>query len=134
MTPGLLVSRSTKIELYKISLADHQIFHEKYKMYRNLYLKVIRASKQMYLDSNFKKYQKCPKKTWDLLKETTFGEKSSQTISEIQENGNIIKDPKIMATKFNNFFSHIGTSISDSVHPISKPPEDFVPNFPEKKP
>ena len=104
MTSGLLVSRLTKIELYKKSLVDHQNFHEKYKLYRNLFHKVIRASKQMYLDSNFKKYQKCPKKTWDLLKETTFGEKSSQTISKIQDNGDTINDPKIMATKFNNFF------------------------------
>ena len=62
MTSGLLVSRLTKIELYKKSLVDHQNFHEKYKLYRNLFHKVIRASKQMYLDSNFKKYQKCPKK------------------------------------------------------------------------
>ena len=87
MTSGLLVSRSTKYELYKKSLVDHQNFHEKYKMYRNLYHKVIRASKQLYLDSNFNKYQKCPKKTWDLLKETTFGEKPSQKINEILDNG-----------------------------------------------
>ena len=89
MTSGLLVSRSTKNELYKKSLVDHQNFHEKYKMYRNLYHKVIRASKQLYLDSNFNKYQKCPKKTWDLLKETTFGEKPSQKINEILDKGKL---------------------------------------------
>ena len=134
MTLGLLVSRSTKNELYKKSLVDHQNFHEKYKMYRNLYHKVIRASKQLYLDSNFNKYQKCPKKTWDLLKEITFGEKPSQKINEILDNGETINDPKVMATKFNNFFSHIGTTISDSVTPIGKPPEEFVPNYPNDKP
>ena len=134
MTLGLIVSRSTKNELYKKSLVDHQNFHEKYKMYRNLYHKVIRASKQLYLDSNFNKYQKCPKKTWDLLKEITFGEKPSQKINEILDNGETINNPKVMATKFNNFFSHIGTTISDSVTPISKPPEEFVPNYPNDKP
>ena len=134
MTSGLLVSRSTKNELYKKSLVDHQNFHEKYKMYRNLYHKVIRASKQLYLDSNFNKYQKCPKKTWDLLKETTFGEKPSQKINEILDNGETINNPKVMATKFNNFFSHIGTTISDSVTPIGKPPEEFVQNYPNDKP
>ena len=134
MTSGLLVSRSTKNELYKKSLVDHQNFHEKYKMYRNLYHKVIRASKQLYLDSNFNKYQKCPKKTWDLLKEITFGEKPSQKINEILDNGETINNPKVMATKFNNFFSHIGTTISDSVTPIGKPPEEFVPNYPNDKP
>ena len=101
---------------------------------RNLYHKVIRASKQLYLDSNFNKYQKCPKKTWDLLKEITFGEKPTQKINEILDNGETINDPKVMATKFNNFFSHIGTTISDSVTPISKPPEEFVPNYPNDKP
>ena len=88
----------------------------------------------MYLDSNFKKYQKCPKQTWDLLKETTFGEKSSQKINEIIDNGKIINDPKLMATKFNNFFSHIGTSISDSVTPTDKPPDDYIANYPNDKP
>ena len=38
----------------------------------------------MYLDSNFKKFQKNPKKTWELLKETTFGVKSTQNINEIK--------------------------------------------------
>ena len=134
MTTGLLTSRKTKIELYKKSLADPQNFHEKYKVYRNIFHKVIRASKQMYLDSTFKKYQKCPKQTWDLLKETTFGEKSSQKINEIIDNGKIINDPKLMATKFNNFFSHIGTSISDSVTPTDKPPDDYIANYPNDKP
>ena len=99
MTTGLFISRMTKNELYKRSVVDPQNFLEKYKSYGNIFHKVLRASKQMYLDNNFKKYQKCPKKTWDLLKETTFGVKSSQNISEICDNGEIINEPNLM-----NFF------------------------------
>ena len=50
------------------------------------------------------------------------------------DNGKIINDPKLMATKFNNFFSHIGTSISDSVTPTDKPPDDYIANYPNDKP
>ena len=88
----------------------------------------------MYLDNNFKKYQKCPKKTWDLLKETTFGVKSSQNISEICDNGEIINEPQVMATKFNEFCSKIGTSISDSVIQTEKSPDDYIADYPDNKP
>ena len=74
----------------------------------------------MYLDDNFKKYQKNPKKTWDLLKETTFGTKTSREIKEITSNGKTTNDPNEMANIFNKFFAEIGKKISDSVQHAEK--------------
>ena len=72
MTTGLLISRAHKNLLQKKSLVNPLQYHEYYKKYRNIYNSTLKISKQMYLDSNFKKFQKNPKKTWELLKETTI--------------------------------------------------------------
>ena len=39
-----------------------------------------------------------------------------------------------MATKFNEFFSKIGTSISDSVIQTEKSPDDYIADYPDNKP
>ena len=130
MTTGLLVSRKKKNDLHKLAIYNYNLYHEKYITYRNLYNKVIKASKQLYLDENFKKFQKNPKKTWDLLKETTFGKVTKNSnISEIIVNNNLITDKKEISNGFNDFFSNIGTSIKNSIPPISKKPEDYITDF-----
>ena len=63
MTRGLLVSRKTKLALQKKQIADPSILNKQnYKNYRNLYNKLIRISKKMYvekgLNSNKKKNKK----------------------------------------------------------------------------
>ena len=83
MTNGILTSRLHKNELHKKSLLNPQQFYKTYIDYRNLYNKIVRKSKQMFIDANFKKIQKNPKKTWDFLKETTFGCKTNHQINEI---------------------------------------------------
>jgi hypothetical protein len=70
MTSGLLVSRRTKLALQKKSIASPTVTNiSAYKNYRNIYNKLLRASKKLYFDNNLKKAQKNPKKTWSLLKE-----------------------------------------------------------------
>ena len=76
-----------------------------YKNYRNIFNSLIRASKQKQLDENFRKYSKNPKKMWDILKETTFGENVKQGITEINVNGATLSDPGVIAEEFNNFFT-----------------------------
>jgi hypothetical protein len=54
MTPGLLTSRLTKINLHKLSLTNPTVYLSKYKTYRNVFNATIRASKNyiMKLSSN----------------------------------------------------------------------------------
>ena len=134
MTNGILTSRLHKNELHKKSLLNPQQFYKTYFDYRNLYNKIVRKSKQLFIDSNFKKIQKNPKKTWDFLKETTFGCKTNHQINEMVVNGNCTKDPKLISENFNKFFSDIGKNISDSVISTEKKPEDYVPDYNVNKP
>ena len=88
MTKGLMVSRNTKNNLHKKALIDPPLFNEHYKRYRNIFNSLVRISKQKNLEENFRKHSKSPKRTWDLLKETTFGEKVNSNLDEIYPMGN----------------------------------------------
>ena len=89
MTTGLLISHINKINLHKKTLLNPTVYHEKYKKYRNVYNCVVKASKQMFLDSNFKKYQKTSeKKTGNFvggsLRESEEGTKRNTKINLIK--------------------------------------------------
>jgi hypothetical protein len=64
MTSGLLVSRRTKVNLLKISLVDPSPENKlKFKLYRNLYNKLIRIAKKSDISNKLeanKKIQKRP--------------------------------------------------------------------------
>jgi hypothetical protein len=68
MTKGLLISRKNKMALHKKALLNPNMYMPNYRNYRNMYNTLVRASKKLYIDENFKQYQKDPKKTWDFLK------------------------------------------------------------------
>jgi hypothetical protein len=65
MTAGILISRRNKFDLQKKALSNPVSYMQMYKNYRNMYNSVVRASKKLYIEENFKKYQKNAKKTWD---------------------------------------------------------------------
>ena len=67
MTKGLLISRSTKIELLKIAANNPTAENlSAYRKFRNLFNKTRRASKKLYFDTNFKKARKIPRKHGNL--------------------------------------------------------------------
>jgi hypothetical protein len=79
MTPGLLQSRKTKLNLRKISLNDPSVTNlENYKNFRNLYNTTLRGSKKVYFEQKIQQNKKNLKKTWDTLKEATYGSLSQQ--------------------------------------------------------
>ena len=98
MTPGLLVSRQTKIRLNKASI--HTPSHENkscYKKFRNIYNTVMRASKKMYFEKNLKNAKRNPQKTWQLLKEAIGSTCNNSKINELIVNGEKITDTTKMA-------------------------------------
>ena len=72
MTNGILTSRLHKNELHKKSLLNPQQFYKTYIDYRNLYNKIVRKSKQLFIDSNFKKIQKKSEKNLGLSQRDNF--------------------------------------------------------------
>ena len=71
MTTGLLISRTTKLNLHKIALTDNVPYNWKqYRTYRNVFNKTVKASKKLYYLRNLKKNAKNPKKNMGYLKIT----------------------------------------------------------------
>jgi hypothetical protein len=109
MTAGLLVSCTTKNKLFKAKLLDNSAANLlKYKDYKTVYSKTLRAAKKLYYQQKFEANVKNPKKTWETLNEVMGKEKRSANVEKININGNISSDPSDMANHFNEFFSQIG--------------------------
>ena len=129
MTQGLLISRKNKLNLHKIALTDNVPFNwQQYKTYRNMYNKIVRASKAIHISTKINANAKNPKKTWDILREITTGKPEQNKIEKIVVNGETICEPNKMAEEFNNFFTMAGKKVAESVEPIHKLPTEYIPD------
>ena len=94
MTAGLLVSRSTKNQLFKAKLLDNSpAAIQKYKDFKTVYSKTLRAAKKLYFQQKLEANVKNPKKTWDTLNEVMGKEKRSANVEKININGISTSDP-----------------------------------------
>ncbi len=66
------------------------------------------------------------KKTWQTLSEVLGQERSQSSIDKIRIDDNVESDPVKISNHFNEFFTSVGTAISNSIPPIQRQPEDFV--------
>jgi hypothetical protein len=129
MTTGLLVSRSNKNQLHKISITNPTPANmTKYKVFRNIYNSLIRLSKKMYFATNLKLHKRNPRKTWDLLREAMGGQKTTSKITEIHDGNNIVTEPADIAEQFNAFFTTAGNKIANSIPHSNVDPLSYI-NF-----
>jgi hypothetical protein len=132
LTPELLESRKTKLSLYKLSLSNPTPENlANYKAHRNLYNTAVRQAKALYYENSFANFSKNPRKTWQLLKEAANLNPSNSSISEISINGASTTDNFEISNAFNNFFSTVGTSISNSIPHTNIDPLSYCTNFPD---
>jgi hypothetical protein len=131
MTIGLLTSRRKNLTYIKKALDDLVNFNDIFIKYRNMYNKILKASKKFTLESKFKKYKYNQKKTWDLLKENALGQSRSKSgdIDGIKVSSNILNDPQMIANELNSFFSCVGQNIADSIPNSNTNPVDGIPDF-----
>lgn len=127
MTKGLLISRSTKLSLHKHSILNPSPLNiSKYRSYRNLYNKLLRTSKKLYFERNFKKYKKDPKRTWSLIREALHFSPKYNLITDINAGDTSLVNDLDIANEFNRFFASAGKNISNSIPPTSLTPESFL--------
>ena len=101
---------------------------QQYKTYRNIYNKIVRASKAIHITTKINANAKNPKKTWDILREITTGKPEQNLIEKIVVNGETIYEHNKMAEEFNNFFTMAGKKVAESVEPIHKLPTEYIPD------
>ena len=127
MTQGLLISRRSKISLLKKSVNEPSESNiQNYKNFRNIYTKVLRASRKLYFDTNFLKAKKNPKKTWDLIREAIGSDSSKPEIDKLTVSDRSVDDPLLIPNEFNKFFVSAGKNIADSICNTRVDPESFL--------
>ena len=108
ISSAILNSTENKNTLYKKYLKSQTLYDKlKYKNYKNKLTMIIRQSQQTYYSDKFNKLKGNMKVTWKIINNILHQNSSSlmfNSISEISINGQIIKDPKQIANKFNEFF------------------------------
>jgi hypothetical protein len=131
MTKGLMTSRLKKLHLQKMAVQTPTVENvNKFKLYRNLYNKILRCSKKSYYCESLHRAKKDPKKTWDIINDALNRPSMLPKIDKLQYKNNELSDPKEIADAFNEFFSEAGVSIANSVNATSVAPEFFTGNAP----
>ncbi len=93
MTNGLLISWNTKNQLFKNLLIDNCPANvQKYKQFKQIYCKILRADKKLYLKKKLRDNVKNSKKTWETLNEVIGKGKNNATGEKININGQLSTD------------------------------------------
>ena len=113
MTLGLLVSRKTKLQEYKLFKAGK---HNRYKQYSRVYYKTIRKAKYLYLQDIIS--SKDSKKIWsETLSVLGVNTANSARIQHLTINNEVITDKKGIADSFNDFFAKVGENLAKKTNP-----------------
>jgi hypothetical protein len=110
MTNGLLVSRNNKKILHKTSIAFPTAENvAKYKNFKTVYQRVLRAAKKLYFKSKLEQNANNPKKTWDTLNEILGKTKKSESVEKICRTMLLFLILSILLTVLTNFLLRWGS-------------------------
>ena len=127
-TPGLLISRNTKNDLFKKFMKNRIPENEqRYKTYRNIFNRTVRTAKKIYFSSNIESNPDM-KSSWHFINEALGrGNTNKDVINNLCVNSSVISNPESMANHFNEFFSTITNNIVDEMGHTSATVSDFLP-------
>ena len=101
----------------------------KYKLFKNKLTTVLRSAEKSYYNLRFSEVKNDMKRTWGLIKSIINSKTSSNNSSRIDElliNGKIISDKKLMANKFNEYFTNIGSTLARKIPNAPGSYKDFL--------
>lgn len=117
MTKGILTSRKTKL-LMKKDLHKGKITDKEWKLYRNLYNKVVRQAKKLTLESDINSNWGNSKKIWQLTNSFVNRCASKPTlIEQITVDNTTTTNKQEIACYFNQHFSTIGAKLAKKHSP-----------------
>ena len=135
MSKYILFSRTQKIKMGKLChshpLQENLIA---YRNYRNLYNTVIRVAKRMFFEKELVKAQSNLKKTWSILKNAINKNCKKSSPIELNIDGVLVSDPKIIANNLNVFFTNVARQIVEEIPPSDIPLYDNVNMIPNDIP
>ena len=131
ITAGLLTSRRNKNSLCTTSIKVPSEFNiNAFKMYRNIYNKLVRAAKKLYYETELQNNQNNLKQTWKILKEAIKkNNNKSSTVDFLMINGIGTTDPTVIAEHFNTHFSTMAETVANKIVPTDSPPDLHCKKF-----
>ena len=118
LTKDLLKKCNKKWILYKKYLKKRTEYRfSVFKNYRNMVNYELKKAKHLYFKQKFDNVKGDIKRTWNVLKDIMGTNKNNKKkpISEVNHNGNVIKDKNIMSDIFNDYFVNIGAKLRGNV-------------------
>ena len=131
MTPGLLKSTKTKLQLYKEALGKPKTSnaHIKFTQYRNKYNTLMKKNKFKYYNELLYRYKNDSKKTWSLLNTIIKKSKNKSSISDVFKIDNkTINNPKTISNEFCKYFSEVGNTFASKIPQSNKPFNEHLVN------
>ena len=112
ITTGIRISCANKRRLYAIYRHSKELnFKLYYKKYCRTLITTINAAKRKYYDEIIEKSTNKNKSVWNIIKKLTNKRNTTNKITAMNVNNNIINDPTIIANAFNNFFSSAAVNL-----------------------
>lgn len=128
MSKGLLISRRKKMVLArKIKRDKSEILLAYYRTYRNIYNRLIKASKKAHFYRKIENSNGNSKVIWNTINEALNNNSNSASIESIMSEGELISDNIEISNVFNSHFSNIGASVSNRAPKVTKDFMDYLP-------
>ena len=117
--------------LYLLYRQD-KVTHFAYRRFCNYVTSSIRKAKRDYFSEKFSNYKSDMRQTWKSINHVLGkNEKAKITVSKLNINNSLVSDELLIADSFNEYFSTIGSNISNSVHHSVGSVSDYlVGNYP----
>lgn len=129
LTAGLKNSIKVKNKLYiqsvKRATNDNK---SKYLNYKRILQRILRHAEREHYDSLFKQNIGNLKKSWEVIKEIINKKQELKKTTDFNINGRIVKDNKVIANAFNNFYLNIGNNVCESLPVINKSYTEYMSN------
>ena len=105
-----------KNKLYVVSKKHNTIYNtNRYLDFKRSLRNAMYLAEKRYYNDLIESYKGNSKKTWDTIKTVINHQKKSGTYPEFFFNGCIISEPKMIANKFNDYFSNIGSNLAKKI-------------------
>src|SRR6218665_3323779 len=88
---------------------------EKFITYRNIFKMIKTKAERFYYTTELTKYSKDIKHTWNVIKTIIKSKPTENLIESLTVDGKSITDSKIMAEKFNNYFTGIAHNLASKI-------------------
>ena len=119
-----------KHRLYKAFIKSPSALREShYRNFRNKLTQLIKRAKRIYYDGQFERTKNELKSTWKFINEIINKRKSKPAMTSIfKADGKSITDPVIIAVKFCQYFSSIGSTLVKKIHSVISSFTSFSPD------